>query len=208
MAKSGKRRQKRLRAKQRAEANGPLNGEGPDAHLKYGYKARLEQMAISRGWIDRGESRFPTRENRGDIIRGIEAKGDINLIERLTLSAFDGMDAVEEDGKPNHRRRGIAERLVLAMELANQRDDQTPSNPTPQQHLHLHQNGSPDVAGHVSSGVRSGDSEPARVTAERSRLVGLVAEARRRIAANTGIQGQPGTAAAETVGDGSGDQPA
>lgn len=72
--------------------------------------AKLEGMAIRRGWV---ELPFPTRVPIKQLKAGIKARGDQTLLEKLTASVLDGL------GSKDLRRRGIAERNGIAMESRN-----------------------------------------------------------------------------------------
>lgn len=78
--------------------------------------ARLEQMAVRRGWVQ--SQRFPTRKPILELAEEVKAKGGAaTLVERVTLSVAEGIIAGSE------RRKGICERTAVVMERMNQADD-------------------------------------------------------------------------------------
>lgn len=79
----------------------------------------MEARALREGWVtpERGQ-RFETRTPKQELVARIERHGDASIMDRLVLSVFCGLESTDD------RTVGIACRNAIAMERANQRDEQ------------------------------------------------------------------------------------
>lgn len=93
---------------------------GPTGYLPARTEARMLQRAVKNDWLKEGQTqRFETRTSENELTQRVSSQsGEASIMERLSLSVLSGLN--DED----KRRRGIAERTALAMERANQRDEQ------------------------------------------------------------------------------------
>lgn len=92
---------------------GAEGGNRAESGLTKLHDARLESLAVRRGWI---KGRWPTGVPKGELIEQIKGKGDVTLAERTALAAFELLEGSE-------RAKGIGGRIVVAMEKQNQKDD-------------------------------------------------------------------------------------
>ncbi|MFT5328161.1 MAG: hypothetical protein ACI8P0_006073, partial [Planctomycetaceae bacterium] len=98
------------------------------------------------GWLEDGQTqRFETRTSENELTQRVSSQsGEASIMERLSLSVLSGLNDKDK------RRRGIAERTALAMERANQRDEQHAEDLKIKQAL-LEQKG-----GHVDNSIPCG----------------------------------------------------
>ena len=92
---------------------GAEGGERAASGLTKLHDARLESLAVRRGWI---KGRWPTAVPKLELIEQVRARGDLTLAERTALAAFELLDGSE-------RAKGIGGRIVVAMEKQNQADE-------------------------------------------------------------------------------------
>ena len=119
---------------------------GPTGYLPARTEARMLQRAVKNGWLKEGQTqRFETRTSESELTQRVSSQsGEASIMEQLSLSVLAGLN--DED----KRRRGIAERTALAMERANQRDEQHAEDLKIKQAL-LEQKG-----GHVDKSIPTG----------------------------------------------------
>ena len=208
MSKSARRKRRR-----KQKGTGDRTASHESSETKYGAsgamparsEAILERRAIANGWIkpEQGQ-RFETRTPHSDIEAKKETPDELTIIDKLTIAVNEQLQSNDE------RTRGIAAKLAVTMERANQLDEHKSTDAKrgkdgdggTQQHVHLHQHAVDSI------GPRSGIAESPEAIASRTRLLGLIAEAKRRNALAAGDEQGTGTATIETVGVRTADQPA
>ncbi len=99
---------------------GPARAESGLTQLN---DARLETLAVRRGWI---KDRWPTHQPKRELINEITGRDDVTLAERTVLAAYELLEGSE-------RAKGIGARLAVTMEGQNQADEHKRE---PDLHLH------------------------------------------------------------------------
>jgi len=115
-----RRRLKRQREKAEEAAKLVVEGSGSSLDPSSRKDAVLIEKAVTGGWLDPEDiQRFETRTSLEELQTRIKAApAKASMMDLVALSVLGGLNDKDK------RRRGIAERTAVAMERANQRDEQ------------------------------------------------------------------------------------